>query len=62
MWTWKKYHLISKDIAIYAKDAKRIKAAVELIVEIERQRRLTEDINETETLLSGFRNSAVVSV
>ncbi|KAJ7643731.1 hypothetical protein FB45DRAFT_1052627, partial [Roridomyces roridus] len=56
MWTWNKYRLISKDIAIYAKDAKRIKAAVELIVELECQRRLTEDINKTETILSGFRH------
>ncbi|KAJ7643713.1 hypothetical protein FB45DRAFT_895867 [Roridomyces roridus] len=58
MLTWKKYRLIAKDIAIYAKDAKRIKAAVELLVEVECQRRLTEDISETETILSGFRHSS----
>ncbi|KAJ7643618.1 hypothetical protein FB45DRAFT_861244 [Roridomyces roridus] len=55
--TWKKYRILSKDIEACAKDIKKIQAVVELILEVERQRRFTEDITDTETMLSGFRVS-----
>ncbi|KAJ7643649.1 hypothetical protein FB45DRAFT_1020476 [Roridomyces roridus] len=55
--TWKKYRLLSKDIETCATDIKKIQAVVELILEVERQRRFTEDITDTEAMLSGFRVS-----
>ncbi|KAJ6585470.1 hypothetical protein B0H19DRAFT_1227885 [Mycena capillaripes] len=51
----KKYRLLSRDIADCAKGVKKIRTAVQLIVEAERQRQLTEDINAKETILAGFR-------
>ncbi|KAJ7643639.1 hypothetical protein FB45DRAFT_895634, partial [Roridomyces roridus] len=53
--TWKKYRMLSKDIEACATDLKKIQAVVELILEVERQRRLTEDITDTKAMLSGFR-------
>ncbi|KAJ7643709.1 hypothetical protein FB45DRAFT_1052610 [Roridomyces roridus] len=53
--SWKKYRLLSKDIALCVLDVQKIRAAVELVVETENQRRFTESINETESLLAGFR-------
>ncbi|KAJ7643712.1 hypothetical protein FB45DRAFT_1020532 [Roridomyces roridus] len=49
--TWKRYRLLSKDIAACAIEMSKIRDTVELLVESERQRRLTEDINNTETVL-----------
>ncbi|KAJ7141462.1 hypothetical protein C8R44DRAFT_867083 [Mycena epipterygia] len=54
--TWNKYRVLSGDIAECAKIIKNIQTAVHLIVEAERQRKLTEDINETETILIGVRS------
>ncbi|KAJ7690341.1 hypothetical protein B0H17DRAFT_1201691 [Mycena rosella] len=50
--TWKKYRLFSRDVAECAKNVKSIRTAVQLIVEAERQRKLAEDINETEGMLA----------
>ncbi|KAJ6583943.1 hypothetical protein DFH09DRAFT_1075560 [Mycena vulgaris] len=50
--TWKKYRLLSRDIAECAKNVKKIRTAVQLIVEAERQRKYTEDINDTKTVLN----------
>ncbi|KAJ7643652.1 hypothetical protein FB45DRAFT_1113796 [Roridomyces roridus] len=55
--TWKKFRILSKDIEVCATDIKKIQAVVELILEVERQRRFTEDITDTEAMLSGFRVS-----
>ncbi|KAJ7643708.1 hypothetical protein FB45DRAFT_895857, partial [Roridomyces roridus] len=55
--TWKTYRVLSNDIETCATDIKKIQAVVELILEVERQRRFTEDITDTEALLSGFRVS-----
>ncbi|KAJ7921294.1 hypothetical protein B0H13DRAFT_1866896 [Mycena leptocephala] len=49
--TWKKYRLLSRDIADCAKGVKKIRITVQLIVEAERQRKFTDDINATETFL-----------
>ncbi|KAJ7859905.1 hypothetical protein B0H13DRAFT_1901262 [Mycena leptocephala] len=49
--TWKKYRLISRDIADCAKGVKKIRTTVQLIAEAERQRKFTDDINVTETFL-----------
>ncbi|KAJ7133577.1 hypothetical protein C8R44DRAFT_730707 [Mycena epipterygia] len=56
--TWKKYRVLSRDIAECAKTIKNIGTTVQLIVEAERQRKFTEDINQTETILHGVRSSA----
>ncbi|KAJ7606574.1 hypothetical protein DFH06DRAFT_1486818 [Mycena polygramma] len=53
--TWKKYRLVSRDIANCIKGVRKIRTAVQLIVEAERQRKFTEDIDAKETLLSGVR-------
>ncbi|KAJ7643705.1 hypothetical protein FB45DRAFT_895846 [Roridomyces roridus] len=60
--TWKKYRILSKDIETCAKDIEKIRAVVELILEVERQRRFTEDISDTEAMLSGFRVSATRAI
>ncbi|KAJ7141468.1 hypothetical protein C8R44DRAFT_867088 [Mycena epipterygia] len=54
--TWKKYQAFSRDIAECAKMVENIQTAVQLIVEAERQRKFTEDINETETILTSVRS------
>ncbi|KAJ7859903.1 hypothetical protein B0H13DRAFT_2355886 [Mycena leptocephala] len=53
--TWKKYRLISRDIADCAKGVKKIRTTVQLIVEAERQRKFTDDINATETFLTSVQ-------
>ncbi|KAJ7473742.1 hypothetical protein B0H11DRAFT_2236227 [Mycena galericulata] len=58
--TVKKYRLFSGDIAACNIKVKNICAAVELMVEEENQRRYTEDITETETMLTGFRTPGVM--
>ncbi|KAJ6585435.1 hypothetical protein B0H19DRAFT_1250267 [Mycena capillaripes] len=52
---WKKYRLLSRDIADCAKYAKKIRTTVQLIIEAERQRKFTEDINATEISLTSAR-------
>ncbi|KAJ7490458.1 hypothetical protein FB451DRAFT_1220127 [Mycena latifolia] len=49
--TWKKYRPISRDISVLTKKVKEIRTAVQLVVEAERQRKYTDDINETESIL-----------
>ncbi|KAJ7133587.1 hypothetical protein C8R44DRAFT_870960 [Mycena epipterygia] len=56
--TWKKYRGLTRDIAECVKTVKKIRTRVQLIVEAERQRKFTEDINETETILTGVRSPA----
>ncbi|KAJ7133591.1 hypothetical protein C8R44DRAFT_870963 [Mycena epipterygia] len=56
--TWKKYCVLSRDIAEYAKSVKKIRTAVQLVVEAERQRKFTEDINQTEAILTSVRPPA----
>ncbi|KAJ7441437.1 hypothetical protein FB451DRAFT_1441351 [Mycena latifolia] len=53
--TWTEYRLLSGDISDCAKSVKEIRTAVQLIVEAERQRKYTEDINETEAILAAVR-------
>ncbi|KAJ7490518.1 hypothetical protein FB451DRAFT_1552212 [Mycena latifolia] len=50
--TWTEYRLLSDDISDCAKSVKEIRTAVQLIVEAERQRKYTEDINDTEAILA----------
>ncbi|KAJ7740263.1 hypothetical protein DFH07DRAFT_1064270 [Mycena maculata] len=50
--SWKIYRLLSRDIAACARDVKRIRTAAQLIVEAENQRRYTEDIIATKTMLN----------
>ncbi|KAJ7115168.1 hypothetical protein C8R44DRAFT_855270 [Mycena epipterygia] len=57
--TWKKYRLISNDIAECSEKIKTIHAAVQNIVEAEHQRKLAEDINETESILASVRSATV---
>ncbi|KAJ7490467.1 hypothetical protein FB451DRAFT_1552181 [Mycena latifolia] len=54
--TWKKYRILSRDISNCAKDVEKIRTAVQLIVEAERQRKYTDDINETEATLTSLRS------
>ncbi|KAJ7438234.1 hypothetical protein B0H11DRAFT_2254826 [Mycena galericulata] len=57
--TWKKYRLLSGDIAACGQEVKRIRTAVQLMVEDEHQRQYTYDINDAETMLNGFRPPVV---
>ncbi|KAJ7490508.1 hypothetical protein FB451DRAFT_1552205 [Mycena latifolia] len=54
--TWKKYRILSRDISNCAKDVEKILTAVQLTVEAERQRKYTEDINETEAILTSLHS------
>ncbi|KAJ7441624.1 hypothetical protein B0H11DRAFT_2292312 [Mycena galericulata] len=56
---WKKYRLLSGDIASCGQEVKRIRTVVQVMVEDERQRQYTEDINDAETMLCGFRSPVV---
>ncbi|KAJ7438247.1 hypothetical protein B0H11DRAFT_2294004 [Mycena galericulata] len=58
--TVKKYRLFSSDIAACETEVKSIWTAVELMVEEENQRRYTEDINKTKTMLASFQSPGVV--
>ncbi|KAJ7141141.1 hypothetical protein C8R44DRAFT_726784 [Mycena epipterygia] len=51
--TWNKYRVLSGDIAECAKMAKNIQTAVQLILQAERQHKLTHHINETGTIFAG---------
>ncbi|KAJ7859904.1 hypothetical protein B0H13DRAFT_1901261 [Mycena leptocephala] len=53
--TWKIYRLLSRDIADCAKGVKKIRITVQLIVEAERQRKFTDDINATEAFLTSVQ-------
>ncbi|KAJ7430780.1 hypothetical protein FB451DRAFT_1198683 [Mycena latifolia] len=59
--TWTEYRLLSRDISDCAKSAKEIRTAVQLIVEAERQRKYTEDIKETEVILTSVRSPNVLT-
>ncbi|KAJ7441426.1 hypothetical protein FB451DRAFT_1191041 [Mycena latifolia] len=54
--TWTEYHLLLRDISDCAKSVKEIRTAVQLIVEAERQRKYTDDINEMEVILTTVRS------
>ncbi|KAJ7133567.1 hypothetical protein C8R44DRAFT_900200 [Mycena epipterygia] len=56
--TWKKYCVFSRDIAECAKSVKKIRIAVQLVVEAEYRRKFTEDINQTEAILTSVRPPA----
>ncbi|KAJ7226523.1 hypothetical protein C8J57DRAFT_1252612 [Mycena rebaudengoi] len=53
---------ISQSIIECEEDLKRIRTAVQLILEAERQRRYTEDINETRNVLTTVRSTSSVSL
>ncbi|KAJ7133500.1 hypothetical protein C8R44DRAFT_870881 [Mycena epipterygia] len=55
--TWNKYRLICTDIADCSGQIKSIRAAVQNTVEAEHQRKLAEDINETESILASLRST-----
>ncbi|KAJ7274108.1 hypothetical protein C8J57DRAFT_1467134 [Mycena rebaudengoi] len=52
---------ISQSIRKCEEDLKKIRTAVQLILEAERQRRYTEDINETQNVLTTVRSHDRVS-
>ncbi|KAJ7133586.1 hypothetical protein C8R44DRAFT_900223 [Mycena epipterygia] len=56
--TWKKYCVLSRDIAECAKTVKNVGTAVQLIVEAERQHKYMDDINQTETILTYVHSPA----
>ncbi|KAJ7490576.1 hypothetical protein FB451DRAFT_622273 [Mycena latifolia] len=53
--TWGKYWLFSRDIAQCIRSVKAIRTSVQLIIEAECQRKLAEDISETEGMLATIR-------
>ncbi|KAJ7141465.1 hypothetical protein C8R44DRAFT_867085 [Mycena epipterygia] len=55
--TWKKYRVFSRDINECAKIVENIQNVVQAIVEAERQHKLTQDINEAETVLTNIRSA-----
>ncbi|KAJ7096127.1 hypothetical protein C8R44DRAFT_889845 [Mycena epipterygia] len=58
--TWKKYRLLSNDIAECSGKTKTIRAAVQNVIEAEHQRKLAGDIDETESILASVRSAARV--
>ncbi|KAK7022148.1 hypothetical protein R3P38DRAFT_3270974 [Favolaschia claudopus] len=50
--TWRYYRAVNKDLAEATNKIKKIRTAVQLIMEAERQRKFTEDINATQTVLA----------
>ncbi|KAJ7133556.1 hypothetical protein C8R44DRAFT_870930 [Mycena epipterygia] len=54
--TWNKYRLLANDIAECSGRIKSIRAAVQCTVEVEHQRKLAENINETEFILACARS------
>ncbi|KAJ6585432.1 hypothetical protein B0H19DRAFT_1250264 [Mycena capillaripes] len=54
-WTWKTYRRISRDIAGFANEVKKIETAVQLDEEVERQRRFTGVINDSRCILATGR-------
>ncbi|KAJ7835492.1 hypothetical protein B0H13DRAFT_1913529 [Mycena leptocephala] len=55
----RKYRALSRDIDDCAKVVRKIKTAVQLIVEAERQHKFAEDINATKLILDGVRTPAL---
>ncbi|KAJ7845405.1 hypothetical protein B0H14DRAFT_3455043 [Mycena olivaceomarginata] len=51
--TWKKYCILGRDIADCGMAVRKIRTTVQLIVEAERQRKFTDDINATQTIHAG---------
>ncbi|KAJ7490612.1 hypothetical protein FB451DRAFT_1513358 [Mycena latifolia] len=49
--TWSKYRVFARDIAECTNQVKAIRTTVRLIVEAERQRKLTEEISEAQLIL-----------
>ncbi|KAJ7490510.1 hypothetical protein FB451DRAFT_1361366 [Mycena latifolia] len=60
--TWTEYRLLLRDISDCAKSVKENRTAVQLIVEAERQRKYTEDINETEAILTSVRSPTILHI
>ncbi|KAJ7490525.1 hypothetical protein FB451DRAFT_1361373 [Mycena latifolia] len=58
---WKKYRLLSRDISDCVKKVKKIQNDVQIVVEAERQRKYTDDINETEIILASVRSPGVLA-
>ncbi|KAJ7141477.1 hypothetical protein C8R44DRAFT_867097 [Mycena epipterygia] len=54
--TWNQYRVLSRDIVECVKTVKNIQTTVQLIVEAERQRKFTADINETETIVTSVQS------
>ncbi|KAJ7792375.1 hypothetical protein B0H13DRAFT_2394004 [Mycena leptocephala] len=52
--SWKKFRMLSKDIAECAKHVRSIRTEVLLIIEAEHQRKLTADIKETQFILAAI--------
>ncbi|KAJ6623604.1 hypothetical protein B0H10DRAFT_2213291 [Mycena sp. CBHHK59/15] len=60
--TWKKYRLLSKRILECKQDVRKIRITVQLTVEAERQRKYTEDIHETQTILTTIRGAILEEI
>ncbi|KAJ7441438.1 hypothetical protein FB451DRAFT_1569265 [Mycena latifolia] len=58
--TWKKYRLLSRDISDCVKKVEKIQNDIQLIVEAEHQRKYTDDINETEIILTSLRSPGML--
>ncbi|KAJ7490494.1 hypothetical protein FB451DRAFT_1361356 [Mycena latifolia] len=57
--TWKTYRLLSRDTSDCVKKVQKIQNDVQLVVEAERQRKYTNEINETEIILTSVRSPGV---
>ncbi|KAK7048726.1 hypothetical protein R3P38DRAFT_1876274 [Favolaschia claudopus] len=57
--TWKIYRDLSRDIGECTKKIEKVGTSVQLIVEAERQRKLTEDINATRIVLGHMGSPSV---
>ncbi|KAJ7441422.1 hypothetical protein FB451DRAFT_1441280 [Mycena latifolia] len=60
--TWKKYRILSRDISNCARHVEKIRTADQLIVEAERQRKYTDDINETQAMLASLRPPGMLDI
>ncbi|KAJ7490498.1 hypothetical protein FB451DRAFT_1552199 [Mycena latifolia] len=56
--TWKTYRLLWRDISDCVKEVKKIENT--LVVEAERQRKCTDDINKTEIILTSLRSPGML--
>ncbi|KAJ6585517.1 hypothetical protein B0H19DRAFT_1321195 [Mycena capillaripes] len=52
--SWNKYRLLCKDIAVCVNCVRDIRTTVQLIIEAEHQRRLADDIRETQLILANI--------
>ncbi|KAK7048731.1 hypothetical protein R3P38DRAFT_2871180 [Favolaschia claudopus] len=57
--TWKQYRILCRDIIQAVERVKRVRTTVQLIVEAERQRKFTEDIATTQTVLARTTSPSV---